>query len=72
LPGEAITGPGTGRHGPFGRIDVLNSPNGLLGMFFFLTIFLREVWGYSALRTGMAYLPYVPPDLGDDGGRAAG
>ena len=28
LPGEAITGPGTGRHGPFGRIDVLNSPNG--------------------------------------------
>jgi hypothetical protein len=44
----------------------------LLGMFFFLTIFLQEVWGYSALRTGVAYLPYVPAILGDDGGRAAG
>jgi len=32
-------------------------------MFFFLTIFLREVWGYNALRTGAAYLPYVPPIL---------
>ena len=35
----------------------------LLGMFFFLTIFLQEVWGYSPLRTGVAYLPYVPPIL---------
>ena len=33
---------------------------GLLGMFFFLTLFMQEVWGYSALRTGVAYLPYVP------------
>jgi EmrB/QacA subfamily drug resistance transporter len=32
----------------------------LLGMFFFLTLFIQEVWGYSALRTGVAYLPYVP------------
>jgi EmrB/QacA subfamily drug resistance transporter len=32
----------------------------LLGMFFFLTVFIQEVWGYSALRTGVAYLPYVP------------
>jgi len=32
----------------------------ILGMFFFLTVFLQEVWGYSALRTGLAYLPYVP------------
>jgi predicted MFS family arabinose efflux permease len=32
----------------------------ILGMFFFLTIFIQEVWGYSALRTGVAYLPYVP------------
>jgi len=27
-PGKAITGPGSGHHGPFGKIDVLNSPNG--------------------------------------------
>jgi EmrB/QacA subfamily drug resistance transporter len=32
----------------------------ILGMFFFLTVFVQEVWGYSALRTGIAYLPYVP------------
>jgi hypothetical protein len=28
-------------------------------MFFFLTIFVQTVWGYSALRTGIAYLPMV-------------
>ena len=27
-PGKAITGPGTRHHDPFGRIDVLKSPNG--------------------------------------------
>jgi len=35
----------------------------LLGMFFFLTLFIQEVWGYSALRAGAAYLPYVPAIL---------
>src|SRR6185437_11103202 len=28
----------------------------LFGMFFFLTLFLQDVWGYSALKTGIAYL----------------
>jgi EmrB/QacA subfamily drug resistance transporter len=31
----------------------------LFGMFFFLTLFVEHVWGYSALRTGIAYLPMV-------------
>jgi len=31
----------------------------LFGMFFFLTVFVQEVWGYSPLRTGIAYLPMV-------------
>jgi predicted MFS family arabinose efflux permease len=31
----------------------------LFGMFFFLTLFLQNVWGYSALRTGVAYLPMI-------------
>jgi EmrB/QacA subfamily drug resistance transporter len=31
----------------------------LFGMFFFLTIFVEDVWGYSALRTGIAYLPMM-------------
>jgi Major Facilitator Superfamily len=35
----------------------------ILGMFFFLTVFIQEVWGYSALRTGLAYLPFVPAIL---------
>jgi len=35
----------------------------LLGMFFFLTLFIQEVWGYSPLKTGLAYLPFVPAIL---------
>jgi EmrB/QacA subfamily drug resistance transporter len=31
----------------------------MFGMFFFLTIFVQTVWGYTALRTGVAYLPMV-------------
>src|SRR6202789_3667593 len=31
----------------------------MFGMFFFLTLFIQEVWGYSALRSGIAYLPFV-------------
>jgi MFS family permease len=29
------------------------------GMFFFLTLFNQVVWGYSALRGGLAYLPFI-------------
>ena len=35
----------------------------MFGMFFFLTIFVQTVWGYSALRTGIAYLPMVAVSL---------
>jgi hypothetical protein len=28
-------------------------------MFFFLTVFMQAVWGYSALKTGVAYLPFT-------------
>jgi EmrB/QacA subfamily drug resistance transporter len=31
----------------------------MFGMFFFLTLFVQTVWGYSALKTGVAYLPMV-------------
>ncbi|HEX3490210.1 MAG TPA: MFS transporter [Streptosporangiaceae bacterium] len=31
----------------------------MFGMFFFLTIFVQDVWHYSALKTGVAYLPMV-------------
>src|SRR6266566_2879195 len=31
----------------------------LFGMFFFLSLFMQTVWGYSALKAGVAYLPMV-------------
>jgi EmrB/QacA subfamily drug resistance transporter len=31
----------------------------LFGMFFFLTLFVQNVWGYSPLKTGLAYLPIM-------------
>jgi EmrB/QacA subfamily drug resistance transporter len=31
----------------------------MFGMFFFLTVFMQTVWHYSALKTGIAYLPMV-------------
>jgi EmrB/QacA subfamily drug resistance transporter len=31
----------------------------LFGMFFFLTIYVQTVWHYSALKTGVAYLPMM-------------
>ena len=31
----------------------------LYGIFFFLTLFMQAVWAYSALRTGVAYLPMM-------------
>ena len=31
----------------------------LFGMFFFLTVYVQAVWGYSPLRTGVAYLPMM-------------
>ena len=32
---------------------------GLFGLFFFLTLFIQNVLGYSAIRTGIAYLPFA-------------
>ena len=31
----------------------------LFGMFFFLTYFIQDVWGYDPIKTGVAYLPMV-------------
>jgi EmrB/QacA subfamily drug resistance transporter len=31
----------------------------IFGMFFFMTIFIQSVWGYSPVRSGVAYLPMV-------------
>jgi hypothetical protein len=36
---------------------VLSVVTAMFGIFFFLTIFMQTVWGYSALGSGVAYLP---------------
>jgi len=40
------------------------------GMFFFLTVFMQAVWGYSALRTGLGYLPLTVGILVSSGAAA--
>ena len=42
----------------------------LLGMFFFLTLFMQVIWGYSALKTGLAYLPEAAAGLVGSGAAA--
>ena len=42
----------------------------LFGMFFFLTIFVQSVWGYSALKTGIAYLPMMAAIMATSGASA--
>jgi EmrB/QacA subfamily drug resistance transporter len=38
-------------------VGMLIAGAGLFGVFFFLTLYLQDVLGYSALKTGVAYLP---------------
>jgi EmrB/QacA subfamily drug resistance transporter len=42
----------------------------IFGMFFFLTVFMQSVWGYSALKTGVAYLPLTAAILVSSGAAA--
>jgi EmrB/QacA subfamily drug resistance transporter len=39
----------------------------LFGMFFFCTLYLQQVLGYSALKTGVAYLPLSATIIGSSG-----
>ena len=38
-------------------VGMLIAGAGLFGVFFFLTLYMQDVLGYSALKTGVAYLP---------------
>jgi EmrB/QacA subfamily drug resistance transporter len=42
----------------------------MFGMFFFLTLFQETVWGWSALKTGVAYLPMVAVIMAASGASA--
>ena len=39
------------------NLIMLGTGTSLFGIFFFVTLFAQDVWGYSALRTGMSFLP---------------
>ena len=39
------------------NLMMLGVGTAIFGVFFFLTLFVQDVWGYSALRTGVAFLP---------------
>jgi len=39
------------------NLMMLGTGTALFGVFFFLTLFVQNVWHYSALRAGMAFLP---------------
>ena len=43
----------------------------IFGVFFFITLFVQDVWGYSALRTGVAFLPLTVVLLAASGAAAA-
>ena len=43
----------------------------VFGVFFFVTLFVQEVWGYSALRTGVAFLPLTVAMLAASGAATA-
>ena len=42
----------------------------IFGMFFFLTVFMQSVLGYSALKTGFAYLPLTAAIMVSSGAAA--
>jgi EmrB/QacA subfamily drug resistance transporter len=39
------------------NLIMLGMGTAIFGMFFFLTLFVQDVWGYSALKTGVSFLP---------------
>ena len=39
------------------NLIMLGAGTAIFGVFFFITLFAQEVWGYSALRTGLSFLP---------------
>jgi hypothetical protein len=39
------------------NLIMLVAGTAILGVFFFVNLFVQEIWGYSALRAGVAFLP---------------
>ncbi|MEV7676772.1 MFS transporter [Streptomyces sp. NPDC088752] len=43
----------------YADLTVLVAASGLFAMFFFLTLYMQQVLGWSALRSGLSYLPFT-------------
>jgi len=53
------------------NLIMLGVGTAIFGVFFFITLFVQDVWGYSALRTGVAFLPLTAVLLAASGAAAA-
>ena len=53
------------------NLIMLGVGTAIFGVFFFVTLFVQDVWGYSALRTGVAFLPLTAALLATSGAAAA-
>ena len=53
------------------NLIMLGVGTAIFGVFFFLTLFVQDVWGYSALRTGVAFLPLTVAVLAASGAATA-
>jgi EmrB/QacA subfamily drug resistance transporter len=52
------------------NLMMLGVGTAMFGVFFFVNLFVQDVWGYSALRTGMAFLPMTAAVLAASGAAA--
>ncbi len=52
-------------------LTMLGVGTAVFGVFFFVSLFVQEVWGYSALRTGVAFLPLTAAMVAASGAAAA-
>ncbi len=53
------------------NLIMLGAGTAIFGVFFFVTLFVQDVWGYSALRTGVAFLPLTAALLAASAAAAA-
>ena len=53
------------------NLVMLGVGTAVFGVFFFVTLFVQEVWGYSALRAGVAFLPLTAAMLAASGAATA-
>jgi EmrB/QacA subfamily drug resistance transporter len=53
------------------NLIMLGVGTAIFGVFFFITLFVQDVWGYSALRTGVAFLPLTAVLLAASGAATA-